>query len=140
MRPDVILKSFQATGVWPMDADTALKRFNHHPERQDEDSEVRVNYNGDSWNKLRKFLDAAVADKAKVEAKRLSQSIHSLQVNNDLLHNQNAGLQEELNAQKKQKSGGSTLDLQQRKEYHFTTLRYNMISASRRFASWLALY
>ncbi|KAH3942755.1 hypothetical protein HBH98_184170 [Parastagonospora nodorum] len=100
MRPDVILKSFEATGVWPMEADAVLKRFNDHLERQDEDSEVRDNGDGDSGNKLRKFLDAAVADKAKVEAKRLSKSIHLLQVNDDFLHDQNAGLQEELNAKK----------------------------------------
>jgi hypothetical protein len=35
---------------------------------------------------LRKIFDAAVADKAKIEAKRLSQGLHSLQVNNEILH------------------------------------------------------
>jgi hypothetical protein len=85
MTHDLILKSFQATGVWPMDADAVLKRFNNHPQQQDEDSENGEHGDGDSPIQLRKAFDAAVADKAKVEAKRLSQSIHSLQVNNELL-------------------------------------------------------
>jgi hypothetical protein len=118
MTRDNISKSFQATGVWPMDANAVLKRFNNHPQRQAEDSEIREHGDGDSWSQLRNFFEAAVADKAKVEAKRLSQSIHSLQVSNELLHDQNAGLQQELNAKSKQKLGSKTLDLQQRKEYH----------------------
>ncbi|KAH8621164.1 pogo transposable [Alternaria alternata] len=59
-------------------------------------------------------LTLRVADKAKVEAKQLSQSIHSLQVSNELLHDQNAGLQQELNARSKQKLTSKTLDLRLR--------------------------
>lgn len=80
MRPELILKSSSATGVWPMDADAVLKRLNNHPPQQDEDSEIGELGGGDSWRQLRKVFDAAVADKAKVEAKRLAQSIHSLQI------------------------------------------------------------
>jgi hypothetical protein len=63
--------------VWPMDADAVIKRFNNHPQQQDEDLELREHGDGDSWLQLRKTSDAAVADKAKVEAQRLSQSLHS---------------------------------------------------------------
>jgi hypothetical protein len=78
MKRDTILKSFQATGVWPMDAEVVLKRFNTTTSEQDEASQPREQGDGDTWIQLRKCFDAAVADKAKVEAKRLSQSIHSL--------------------------------------------------------------
>ena len=71
MTSELILKSFQATGVWPMDADAVLKRFNNHPPRQDNDAEIGEHGDGDSWPELRKIFDAAVADKARVEAKRL---------------------------------------------------------------------
>ena len=57
-----------------------------------------------------------VANKAKAEAKRLSQSIHSLQVNNALLHDENSGLQQALNAKKKHKTKHTTVDLQSRDE------------------------
>ena len=83
-----------------MDADAVLKRFNNHLSRQDEDLEIGDDGDGHTWHQLRKIFKAAVADKAKVEAKRLSQSIHSLQVNNALLHNENSGLQQALNAKK----------------------------------------
>jgi hypothetical protein len=112
------MNSFQATGVWPIEADAVLKRSNNHPSRQDEDSELSDNGNGDSWNQLRKILDAAVADKAKIEAKRLSQSIHSLQVNNELPYYENLGLQEALNAKKKRKKKRTTLDLQNEDTWH----------------------
>ncbi|RMZ66324.1 pogo transposable [Pyrenophora seminiperda CCB06] len=118
MKPELIIKSFQATSVWPMDADAILKRFNNHPQKQNEDLAIREHGDGDSWLQLRKFFDAAVANKAKVEAKRLSQSLHSLQVNNELLRDQNAGLQQELDAKGKTKAAKHTMDLQQREEYH----------------------
>jgi hypothetical protein len=118
MKPELIIKSFQATGVWPMEPDAVLKRFSNRTSGQDEDLEIGEHGEGDSWTQLRKILDAAVADKAKVEAKRLSQSIHSLRVNNDLLRTQNSDLQDDLNIKKKRKTKRTTLDLQQRQEYY----------------------
>jgi hypothetical protein len=78
MKRDTILKSFQATGVWPMDAEVVLKCFNTTTSEQDKASQPGEQGDGDTWIQLRKVFDAAVADKAKVEAKRLLQSIHSL--------------------------------------------------------------
>ena len=115
---ELILKSFQATGVWPMDADAVLKRFNNHPPRQDDDPEIGVQGDGDSWPQLRKIFDAAVADKAKVEAKRLSQGLHSLQVSNELLHAQNEELRHELNTIKKRPTQRTTLATQDGDEWH----------------------
>ena len=74
MTPDLIKKSFQATGVWPIDAQVILKRFNKHPQQQDETPEIRQHGDGDSWRELRKVFNAAVRDKSKVEAQRLKSS------------------------------------------------------------------
>ncbi|KAI1576223.1 hypothetical protein PtrEW13061_010699 [Pyrenophora tritici-repentis] len=71
MELDLIEKSFQATGVWPMDAEVILKRFNNHTSEQAEASEL--GQHGD------------------IEAKRLAASLHSLQVNNELLHGESSG-------------------------------------------------
>lgn len=109
--PELILKSFSATGVWPMDADAVLKRFNNHPPQQDEDLEIGELGDGDSWRQLRKVFDAAVADKAKIEAKRLAQSIHSLQVNNELLHEREEGLVQALTTKKKRKNKRTILSV-----------------------------
>jgi hypothetical protein len=118
IRRDTILKSFQATGVWLIDADVVLKRFNTRPQRHAHDLEIREQGDGDSWIQLRKVFNAAVANKAKVEAKWLSQSIHSLQVNNAILHDQNEGLRHELNLTKKRPTQRTTINTREGDEWH----------------------
>jgi hypothetical protein len=56
MTHDLILKSFQATGVWPMDADQVLQRFNNDPQQQDDEPGIREQGDGDTWPQLRKIL------------------------------------------------------------------------------------
>ena len=109
MSRDSILQSFRATGVWPMDADAVLKRFNNYPQQDDIDSEIGEQSDGDSWSQLRKVFKAAVANKAKVEAKQLSQSLHSLQVNNELLRVENRDLRGELNTKSKRPTRSTAL-------------------------------
>ena len=118
MTPELIKKSFQATGVWPMDADAVLKRFSNHTSEQDKALRLQQHGNGDSWRELRKIFDAAVADKAKVEAQQLKASLHSLQVQNELLHHKNDGLQRELNTKKKQTKQRITLTVQEGEDWH----------------------
>jgi hypothetical protein len=125
MTSDLILKSFQATGVWPMDADAVLKRFNNHPQPHDEDAEIREHGDGDSWPELRKIFDAAVADKARIESKRLSRSIHSIQVNNELLHRRNDELEHELSIIKKRPTQRTTLTTQVGDDWHGGAVFYS---------------
>jgi hypothetical protein len=96
-----ISRAFEATGVEPRNADVVLDRFKTTPPQLDEDTEIEAHGDGDSWNALRELFDAAVKDKAKVEAKRLSQSLHSLQVQNELLHHENEGLRDALTTKRK---------------------------------------
>jgi hypothetical protein len=118
MRRETIEKSFEATGVWPMDAEVILKRFNTTTLDQDKDKELQELGDGDSWNDIRKVLDVAVTDKAKGEGKRLAGALHSLQVQNELLHHKNNGLHAVLTTKQKHKKKSKVLDLQQREEYH----------------------
>jgi len=111
MRSELILKNFSATGVWPQNADAVLKRFNKHPQQQDEDLEIGEEGNSSSWRQLRKLFDAAVADKAKVEAKWLARSIHSLQVNNKIYHHNEDGLVDALTANKKRQNRRTILSI-----------------------------
>jgi hypothetical protein len=117
MRPELIRRSFEATGVWPIDAEVILKRFNTITSGQDEDTELQEVGDGSSWNDIRKILDAAVADKAKVESKQLAGAFHSLQVQNELLHHENEGLRAALTTKRKHQKKSKLLDLHQRKEY-----------------------
>jgi hypothetical protein len=113
-----ILKSFKATGIMLMDAEVILKRFDNHTTQQDRDAEIGKHGDGDSWIELRNLFDSAVANSAGVEAKRLQTSLHSLQVQNELLHHENDSLRNALNTKTKHNKSSKTLDLQQREEYH----------------------
>ncbi|KAF1924809.1 uncharacterized protein M421DRAFT_424444 [Didymella exigua CBS 183.55] len=62
MTHDLILKSFQATGVWLMDADPVLQRFNNGPQQQDDELGIGEQGDGDTWPQLRKIFDAANAE------------------------------------------------------------------------------
>lgn len=48
MTYDLILKSFQATGVWLIDASRVLQRFNNNAQQQDDDLGIREQGDGDS--------------------------------------------------------------------------------------------
>ncbi|RAR02191.1 pogo transposable [Stemphylium lycopersici] len=118
MTPELILKSFPATGVWPMEADAVLKRFKNRPQERDSNSEISEHGDGDSWLQLRRVFDAAVTNKARNEAQQLSQSLHSLQVNNALLHDENSALQQSLNTKRKRNTKSTTLQLHHDNEYY----------------------
>jgi hypothetical protein len=122
MTSELIKKSFQATGVWPMDADAVLKRFSNYTTEQDKALELQQHGDGDSWRELRKFFDAAVTDKAKVEARQLEASLHSLQVQNELLHHENDGLQREPHTKRKQMTQRITLTIQEGEDWHGGTV------------------
>jgi hypothetical protein len=118
MKPEAILKSFQATGVWPMDAEVILKRFSNRTSRQDEALKLKQKGDGDTWIQLRKLYHAAVPDKSKVEARQLEASFHSLQTQNELLHLENNNLKREMAGKLKHKKRRHKLDLQQGEEWN----------------------
>jgi hypothetical protein len=118
MRLELILKSFEATGVWLMDAEVILKRFNVTTSGQDEDAELGELGDGDSWNDIQKILDAAVIDRVNAKFKHLAAAFHSLQVQNKLLYYENKGLCAAITTKQQHATKSKTLDLQQRKEYH----------------------
>ncbi|KAI1526948.1 hypothetical protein PtrCC142_009808 [Pyrenophora tritici-repentis] len=104
MTHDTILKSFQATSVWPMEPQVILKRFNNNTTTQYEAPQVGEHGDGDSWSQLRKIFEAAVADTARVQ--------------NELLHHDNDGLRAALTVKQKRKKNSKPLDLQHAEEYH----------------------
>jgi hypothetical protein len=118
MKPETIRKSFQATGVWPMDAEPVLKRFNNSTSRQDCDSELAGSSGSDIPPQLLSLWQNSVTDSAKERTKKLLRRVEALQVKNKLLREENLGLKEALHTRKKHKRKRNTLDLQQREEYN----------------------
>jgi hypothetical protein len=95
------LKSFEATGVEPRNASVVLQRFTTPPPQLDDGTKLGEHGDGDTWRDMRKLFDAAVPDKTTVEAKRLSQALHSFQVKNEVVREENEDLRTSLNTKKK---------------------------------------
>jgi hypothetical protein len=73
--------------------------------------------NTSDWRHIERLLRAAV-DRYSSEAKNLSNLIHYVAVQKELLEDENKGLREALSTKRKHNKKGKVLDLQQREEYH----------------------
>jgi hypothetical protein len=118
-KPKTILKSFEVTGISPMNPDVILDRFNsdRSDERESEGSS-NTTISGSDWRKMSRLVRSAVKDESSKEARRLSRSLHHISVQNQLLHHEIQGFKEALTVKRKHTKYGATLDLQQRREYH----------------------
>jgi uncharacterized protein YndB with AHSA1/START domain len=115
MTQNLALKSFESTGIWPKDADVILKRFDSKEEKEAAEASRLTS---SSWRHMERLLRAAVSDRTADESKKLSETLHSLAVRNELLNEENEGLREALNNKKKRKDRGKRLDLQREDLYH----------------------
>lgn len=114
-----ILKSFEATGIWPIDPKVVLERFTKTTLDEQESRESSASRLSESdWRKMRELIRVAIKEGAEDEAKKLSLRLHRLQVQNELLRYENEGLKESLVTKKKHDKHSKPLDLQQREEYH----------------------
>jgi hypothetical protein len=73
---ETILKSFKATGIFPMDAAVILKRFEEPTLEHAMVPEFSGIGDGSSWRQLRKLFDAVVKGGGKVLQSRFSEAIH----------------------------------------------------------------
>jgi hypothetical protein len=74
---------------------------------------------------VHKLFDAAVPDQTTVEAKRLSQALHSFQVKNEVVREENENLRTSLNTKKKRAKKSKHLRLSQQKESHSNAVFYS---------------
>jgi hypothetical protein len=118
LKKETILKSFKATGIWPMNADVILKRFSNTPPISDRGQSPSSRLSPTDWIHMERLIRLAVADKTSKETKQLSGSLHHLQVQNELLHHKCKGLEAALKIRKKRKKHGKALPLGQSGEYH----------------------
>jgi hypothetical protein len=88
-----ILKSFEVTGIWPMDSNIILKRFAHMPELQ---KSLPFGPSDNDWIQMERLVPAAMKETQQEEAKKLSLSLHHLSVQNHLLKHENMGSRENL--------------------------------------------
>jgi hypothetical protein len=106
-----ILRSWAATGIWPMDRERVMKRFPPTPQNSSK------NKPEPAWRTADRLLHAAI-DKTSAEAKEVASLLHHLSNQNELLQDENKGLRDALTTKKKHNEKSKVLDLQQRQEYH----------------------
>jgi hypothetical protein len=104
-----VLRSWAATGVWPMVKERVLKRFRKQASR--EAPPVTTS----EWRHMERILRAA-ADRTSNEARNLSNLIHHVAVQKELLKEDNKGLRDAFCTKRKHNKKGRVLDLQQRNE------------------------
>ena len=92
-----ILNSFKATGISPLEPDAILKRFtNTNPDEQGSRESSTPVLSASDWRKIERLLRVVVKDIKADESKKISQSFHSISVQNQLLQHENKGLREAL--------------------------------------------
>ena len=94
-----------------MDPDNVLKRFKKDPPPRP------VPVPKSEWRQIERLLRSTV-DRTSDEAKTLSNLIHHVTVQKELLEDENKGLRDALTTKKNHNKKGRVLDLQQREEYH----------------------
>jgi hypothetical protein len=116
-KEETVRKSFEATGIHPMNAEVILKRYKTATSSDGNDLGISAKGNRSSWRELHHLLDDAVEGGSGNSAEAVGVALHSLQVLNELLHHENKGLRTSLSTKKKRNNKSNTMDLQQRKEF-----------------------
>jgi hypothetical protein len=124
-KKETILKSFEATGIWPMNAEVILQKFTYTLPISDRGQSPSSRLSPTDWITMERLIRSAVADKSSDQTKYLSTALHHLQVQNELLHYENKGLKAALNIKKKQKKHSKALPLGHSGEYHGGAVLYS---------------
>ncbi len=107
-----ILKSFEATGIHPLNRDKILTRFKPKElEALVSPSTPPQQLEGANCREIMRQFDRVVKNKSLPEAKALRQTVHHLAIQKELLHDENIGLTEALKVKKKQNKKSKALDL-----------------------------
>jgi hypothetical protein len=73
-----VLKSFEATGIWPINSEPILKRFNYKDEHEGEASARPPALNEGSWNQMERLVQSTVKDTVAENSKQLSLALYHL--------------------------------------------------------------
>jgi hypothetical protein len=116
----LILQSFTATGINPINPNVILDRFRHTTrDNSGSVSSGSTAYSAEDWLRACTTLRAEVRNPRSAGARKLGQTIHHLSTQVELLHSELDSLRQKLyRKQKRQKQPSRQLDLQQHQEYH----------------------
>ncbi|PVH90728.1 hypothetical protein DM02DRAFT_547246, partial [Periconia macrospinosa] len=115
----LILRSFEATGIAPLQPNVILQRFaKDTPEVSDSSTSSSSVYSGKDWLKIETLLRKVAKDEGSKELKKIKRSLHRISIQNSLLHHEIAGLEEILTTQKKHKKKRKPLKLEHHNDYY----------------------
>jgi hypothetical protein len=90
---ELILGSFDATGISPFQPNVILQRFAEDtPEASDSNTSSSSVYSGEDWLKIETLLRKVAKDEGSKELKKIERSLHHISIQNSLLHHEVAGL------------------------------------------------
>jgi hypothetical protein len=123
-----ILKSFKATGLSPFNPDVILGKFYTKQSTDDRPASSGSNssvLSSSDWRKIEMLLREVVNDLYNNKTKKLSRTIHTISVRNDLLQHENQQLREALLNEKKRRKRGKALLLSPPEDYHGGAVFYS---------------
>lgn len=114
-----VLKSFEVTGIAPLNPSKILDRFIDDTSEASGSQESSTScYSGEDWLKIQSLIRSAVKDERSKESRKLNRSLHHISIQNELLHHEMKGMKEALSTKKMHKKKAKVLPLQQREEYY----------------------
>ncbi|OAG14116.1 hypothetical protein CC77DRAFT_949568 [Alternaria alternata] len=114
-RPQLIKRSFEATGIQPANPDAVLKKF--AKEASDSESSQSV-LSGDDWLKLKSIVRREVKDQSSKDVKKLQRSLCHISAQNSILHEEIRGLRQSLAIKERRPKQSFTLQLNEDEVYH----------------------
>ncbi|KAF1976803.1 hypothetical protein BU23DRAFT_565482 [Bimuria novae-zelandiae CBS 107.79] len=110
---------FEATGLSPLDAEVVLKRFKSKEVERPSSSESTTSVlSASNWRKIERLLRQVVEDVHNSRSRQLSQTIHTIAIQKQLLQHENERLREALINEKKRRQRGKPLLLKAPQEYN----------------------
>jgi hypothetical protein len=86
----LILRSFEATGISPLQPNVILQRFaKDTPEASDSSTSSSSVYSGKDWLKIETLLRKVVRDETSKELRKITRSLYYILIQNQLLYYKN---------------------------------------------------
>jgi hypothetical protein len=110
---------FKATGLSPLNAEVVLKKFKLEDVERPSSSESTTSVlSASDWRKIERLLRQVVEDVYDSRSRQLSQTIHTIATQKQLLQHENEKLREALINEKKRRTRGKPLLLEAPQEYN----------------------
>ncbi|KAF7573743.1 hypothetical protein PtrM4_086480 [Pyrenophora tritici-repentis] len=117
------MKSFEATGIHPPNAEVILRRFRKEASSSDESSTSVLS--AEDWLKIKTLISRQVRDKDAKDTKKIYRSLHYISAQLSILSSENRDLKEALLVKKRHRKKSYTLNVNNNHEYYSGALLWS---------------